>query len=268
LLTEKLQQAYTFGMTTTTERDPYLDIREEDVRVGPKMGFYPMPDGQLWVSAFMQRTDAMSLAEKIRLANNEAPFDIEMVLLKGAMSVAGASTYYNGAPIVIGMQTEQFITETTEDKLKRPRVVTMPDWDFIGNILQEKRIHKPRVLVRDDLSDQRRALQLAGGLLVTRLGIDPEDISNAVPYVKDLDPSELEGDETCADDVAKIHYSVREAGGLWLQHQTQVGPDILLQRQKDLEPFMPNMRTAAHFFEQFLLPVPEIMERVIARSAE
>lgn len=252
-------------MTFMAEIGQPCDIREEDVRVGPVCGFYPMPDEKLWVTATVQHYDSMSLAEIVRREMPRIP-DIEIVLARGAFTPASAAVYYNAAPIVAAIQTEQYTDDSDEGRKARPRVVSQPDWPMLRAELERRDITDPLILLRDDLSDHRRALRLARDTTSLGLGVDPDSIHTSVLYVKDA-IEDLDPGETCADDIITIDHYVRHAPGVWLDHQTQAGPDTLQRRQADILPFASEMRQAAAFFETVLVPDPELMQRVIARSA-
>jgi hypothetical protein len=131
--------------------------------------------------------------------------------------------------------------------------------------LEARNIDDPLVLVRDDLSDHRRALRLARDTTSEGLGIEPTKIHTAVLYVKEAE-DDLDPGETCADDIITIDHCVRHAPAVWLDHQTQANSETLRARQVDIMPYAMEMRHAAAFFETVLVPDPGLMQRVIARS--
>jgi hypoxanthine phosphoribosyltransferase len=252
-------------MSFLPELEVPFSLREEDVRVGPVAGFYPMPDNRLWVTATVQHFDSMSLAEIVKEELPQTP-DVEIVLARGAFTPASSAVYYNGAPIVAAIQTEQYLDDSDEGRRLRPRIVSAPDWQMLRAELEARNIEDPLVLIRDDLSDHRRALRLARDTTCQGLGIDPNQVHTAVLYVKDAE-EDLDPGETCADDIIVIDHYVRHAPGVWLDHQTQASPETLRTRQRDIMPYAMEMRQAAAFFETVLVPDPALMQRVIERSA-
>ena len=143
---------------------------------------------------------------------------------------------------------------------------------IFANIIKEIRREFPEIyddpilLIWDELTETRRAAALAKQDAIRGLGLDPSRVKTAVMYIKDSE-SELAPGENSVEDILEVDYFVREVPDEWLEHQTQLSHAELEVVENDIQIYVPEMQQAAYFFAQFLVPDPEMMERIVAQSA-